>query len=156
MLETATILRATESKLIMDFGNEVAALGANFFVYDTELNMIQHCDGQKFVSDFESVPDAVRQVLKENSSDIKIFSSNSTILTAELRVSDSTIAIILIDTGYHSDKTSGIYSDDTNPDADEKSVEYLRLLLKMFVANFVMNYKGQQQVELVRDRKSVV
>lgn len=131
MLEiTKTTLRATETKLIRDFGNEIASLGVNFFVCDTELNLIQHCDGQGFVSDFESVTDAAKRVLEADSSDIKV----SSLLVSELKISDSTVAVILIDTGR---------------DSDEKSVEYLQLLLKMFVRNFVMDYKGQQQVELI-------
>ena len=50
---TQNRLSTSQLRLLKDFGRDMGDLGVNFLVYDAELNIIIHFNGEKFISDYE-------------------------------------------------------------------------------------------------------
>jgi HD-GYP domain-containing protein (c-di-GMP phosphodiesterase class II) len=143
---TGNRLSATQSKLLKDFGHDVAAFGANLIVYDSQLNLLFNFDSGKFISDYESAAGCAKHVLDSGSDRIEIFGKFEQVLCVNLAVSGKADAVLVLDCSQPIQ--TGI------DNAQINISKYMQQLLKMFAAAFSETHKHQQQMELVSNELS--
>lgn len=132
---TGNRLNYIQFKLLKDIGQDTAALGVNLIVYDTALNLMFNFDGGKFISDYESAAACAKLTLDGRSEQLQTFDENEQILCANLMLNEKVEAVVVIDCGRQQD-SNGVS-------------KYIRQILKMFMDNFNLAQKNQQQIELV-------
>jgi len=147
MLKTAgNRLSYIQSKLLKDFGHDVAAFGANLIVYDPQFNLLFNFDGGKFISDYESASAFAKHVLDCVSDRIQTFGKFEQILCANLMAGKRIDAVLVLDCGQA-----------MQADTDKGQIKvsrYMQQILKMFIATFGETHKNQQQMELVSNELS--
>jgi HD-GYP domain-containing protein (c-di-GMP phosphodiesterase class II) len=142
MLKTAGLQFGTmQLKLIKIFGQEVSAFGANVIVYDAELNLVLNFDGGRFISDYEAIATCAKHLLDSQSDKIEEFGKFGQILAALLRIDGVTEAVVLID--------CGAISSVSNRDSQVGYPQFMRQILKMFIASLTDTIKNHRQIEFV-------
>jgi HD-GYP domain-containing protein (c-di-GMP phosphodiesterase class II) len=130
-----------QSKLLRDIGQDMATLGVNLIVYDSQLNLLFNSEGGKFTSDYELIAAFAKKVLDSQSDEVRTFGEFGQILSAGLMVKDETVGVLVLDCGWPA------------PSADDKSQinisGYMRQILKMFITSFEEIYRNQREIELV-------
>ncbi|OHB48855.1 MAG: hypothetical protein A2Y10_06280 [Planctomycetes bacterium GWF2_41_51] len=133
MLNTSQNRLSTgQLRQIKEFAKEMADTGINFFVYDTDLNLILNFSGEKFISDYESSAGCAKQVLDSQTGAIQELEAGSQFLACCLIVDGTTAAIIVIDCGPGS-----------------QTVSFVKQTLHIFVRSFQNDVKNSQQIELI-------
>jgi len=132
MNSTQNRLNTSQLRLIKDFAKETADSGVNFFVYDTDLNIIINFSGEKFFSDYEGTAGCARQTLDSQSGTIQSLNPAGQYLTCCL-ISDGIIsAVIVIDCGNNA-----------------QVVPFVKQSLHTFIRSFQNDMKNSQQIELI-------
>ncbi|MCD4831229.1 MAG: HD domain-containing protein [Anaerohalosphaeraceae bacterium] len=131
MIKTANDkIRIPGLRPVKEFGDEMAELGVNFYVYDDKMNIIEYCDGGNFVSDFEQMSEFVSGLLADKS---EALIASRQMVGAKLGDGLGLAAVLLIDAG--SDKA--------------EQMVFLKLLLSNFAKSLDDDFKNHQQIELV-------
>ncbi|MBN1796551.1 MAG: HD domain-containing protein, partial [Sedimentisphaerales bacterium] len=137
MLKTSqNRLSYSQLKLLKNFGRDMADLGVNFIVYDTELNIVINFSGEKFISDYESIASCAKHVLESEPDTMCSFGKCDQILAASIIISDKPAVVIAVDCG-------------TDMPLQRESIAYVRQILKMFLNTVKNDIKSSQQVELI-------
>lgn len=147
MLKTAgNQLSSIQSRLLKDFGRDIAAFGANLIVYDPQLNLLFNFNGGKFISDYESAAACAKHVLDSQSDRLQTFGKFEQILCVNLMVGGRADAVLVLDCGQ------------PIPSAVDKGEinvsKYMQQILKMFMAAFQETHRNLQQMELVSNELS--
>jgi HD-GYP domain-containing protein (c-di-GMP phosphodiesterase class II) len=138
---TSNRLSYMQLKLLKDFGQDVAALGANLIVYDAGLNQLLNFDGGKFISDSQATAACAKHVLCSQSDRVQTFGESEQMLCVNLMIGDKAEAVLVLDCGRL--MLSAV-------DKDRISIsKYVQQILKMFVGIFGQAHKSQQQIEMV-------
>jgi len=133
---TQNRLSIGQMKLLKNFGRDMAQLGVNFFVYDTDLNIVINFSGERFVSDYETAATCAKQVLESESDTLYNFGEAGQIFTAGISIGGKITDVIVIDCG-------------TALPSQRESTAYIKQLLKMFLNAFKDELKNSQQIELI-------
>jgi HD-GYP domain-containing protein (c-di-GMP phosphodiesterase class II) len=140
MLKTVNIrLNAMQSKLIKDFGRDIADFGANLIVYDAALNPLFNFSGEKFISDYELTASCAKQVLDCRTDQIRTFGRFQQIFCANLMADGGIAAAIVLD---------------CSREGEIDFSKFIRQILKMFLLSFNEANKNQQQMELISNELS--
>jgi HD-GYP domain-containing protein (c-di-GMP phosphodiesterase class II) len=143
---TGDQLSSIQSRLLKDFGRDIAAFGANLIVYDPELNLLFNFDGGKFISDYESASACAKHVLDSQSDRIQAFGKFEQIFCVNLMVGGRVDAVLVLDCSQPIQ--AGVDKGEINVS------KYMQQVLKMFMAAFGETHKNQQQMELVSNELS--
>lgn len=141
LMTTDNKLSFIQSKLLKDFGQDIAALGANLIVYDARLNSLFNFDGGKFISDYDAAAACAKHVLKSQSDKIQMFGEFEQMLCVNLTAGDEVTAVVVLDCGQL--LPSGADKGEINVS------NYMRQILNMFVNAFSQEHKSQQQIDMV-------
>ncbi|MFA5293203.1 MAG: HD domain-containing phosphohydrolase [Phycisphaerae bacterium] len=137
MLKTAkNRLSSGQLKQVKDFGRDMADLGVNFLVYDTDLNIIIQFNGEKFISDYEAAAACAKQVCESEAPAIYRFGKSGQIVASDITINEMTAAVIVIDCG-------------TDSPLLQESIAYVEQILKMFLKTLQNELRSSQQMELI-------
>ncbi len=133
---TQNRLSTSQLRLLKDFGRDMGDLGVNFLVYDAELNIIIHFNGEKFISDYEAATACAKHVLDSEPGVIYNFGKSNQVLACDITIGGNTAAIIVIDC------SEGL-------PLHQETVAYARQMLKMFLKGFNDELRVVQQMEMI-------
>jgi putative nucleotidyltransferase with HDIG domain len=137
------MLRTTQNRLssgqlkqLKNFGRELAELGVNFIVYDTELNIIINFNSEKFISDYEMASSCAEQAFELEPGTIQSCGKSGLMLASNISAVDRKTAAIVVDCGIDSQ-------------VRQEAIAYVRQILKMFLSIFQTEQKNSQQMGLI-------
>jgi len=129
---SANKLSSGQLRMIKEFAKEMADTGLNFFVYDTELNIIINYSSEKFISDYEGAAACAKQTLDLQTGAIQELGPGGQFITCSLVVDGTAAAVAVIDSGREC-----------------PSRAIIKQTLRTFVRSFQNEIKNAQQIELV-------
>ena len=136
MLKTSkNSLNTSQLRQLKDFGKDMAALGVNFIVYDTELNIILNFNGEKFISDYEAMVACAKNVFDSEPGTIYSFGKFNQVLACDILSNGRPGAVVIIDCGT----TSHV----------QQEPLFVRQIMKVFLNGFNGEIKNVQQIELI-------
>ncbi|MDD5010781.1 MAG: HD domain-containing protein [Phycisphaerae bacterium] len=137
MLKTSrNRLSFSQLKLLKNFGRDMAQLGVNFLVYDSDLHIVVSFNGEKFISDYEAITACAKHAIESEPDTICSFGKSDQILAAGVKIGDRPAAVVAIDCG-------------TDLPLQQQSTAYVRQILKMFLNTMSNEVKSSQQIELI-------
>ncbi|MHC4133000.1 MAG: HD-GYP domain-containing protein [Planctomycetota bacterium] len=149
---TATIISASQLQELDRFGHRISDLGANFIVFDTDGQLIQLWEGNRFQSSLEALlPYCLKALEQDNNlfdenKSVKQHGDGKNVLTVVLKTNMEAVAVAVMD-------LSGDYfNSDRESDVNHLSCVLLDVfidLLGYFAHDFHSQSKASEQIESV-------
>jgi HD-GYP domain-containing protein (c-di-GMP phosphodiesterase class II) len=133
MLNTAqNRLTSGQLRILKEFAREMVDTGINFFVYDTDLNIIVNHSGEKFISDYEGLAACAKQILDSQTGQIHELGRDGRLIGCCLIADGTIVAVTIIDCGN-----------------DCAAAGLVKQTLRIFIKSFQNEMKNAQQIELI-------
>ncbi len=123
-------IRTAKLRPLKEFGQKMTEFGANCFLCDEKMSILEYCDGEKFVSDFEKISDFAEKLISDNTERIAVDGQR---VYTRLNAEFTPATLFVIDAG----------------NAGTEQLPLIKLLLENFTKNLSDNCKNQKQIELV-------
>jgi response regulator RpfG family c-di-GMP phosphodiesterase len=129
---TQNRLASGQLRLVKEFAHEIAETGVNFFIYDTDLNLLLNHSGQKFLSDYEGIAGFAKQVLDSNDGSIQQFGPDGHLIACNLVADGIISAVTVLDCGPNCPST-----------------DLVKQTVRIFIRSFQNDLRNAQQIELI-------